>query len=132
MVSFGAVVHIELQLKNTFIHFDSSDSDVSPVISRSEKTCPDLVESNVFRTKSALRQQEAESKFELHVRGDCRPCAYYAFKKDGCRLGNDCEFCHLCDRAETRRWKRARAKCLKAMGVEDDGFIRLHRFSNED
>eukprot|EP00929_Paragymnodinium_shiwhaense_P010478 TRINITY_DN11517_c0_g1_i1.p2 TRINITY_DN11517_c0_g1~~TRINITY_DN11517_c0_g1_i1.p2 ORF type:complete len:131 (-),score=31.02 TRINITY_DN11517_c0_g1_i1:310-702(-) len=130
MVSFGGAA--EIAIKNTFIHFEEAvEFGEQPSLRRSEKTCPDLVESKLFRTKSRLRREEAESKFELHARGDCRPCAYYAFKGDGCRMGEDCEFCHLCDRAETRRWKRARAKCLKVLGVEDDEFIRQHRFSNE-
>eukprot|EP00929_Paragymnodinium_shiwhaense_P079877 TRINITY_DN4163_c0_g1_i1.p1 TRINITY_DN4163_c0_g1~~TRINITY_DN4163_c0_g1_i1.p1 ORF type:complete len:310 (-),score=26.79 TRINITY_DN4163_c0_g1_i1:372-1277(-) len=131
-VSFAAADEVELPLKNTFIHFDTSDSDTeSPAIRRSEKTCPDLVESGVFRTKSSLRRMKAASKLALHVQGHCRPCAYFAFKGDGCRMGEDCEFCHLCDRTETRRWKRARAKCLKVLGIEDDAFIRLHRYTSE-
>merc|ERR1711971_254632 len=94
MVTFGEPMKIELPsrdelpLKNTF------------------------VQKSLFRTKSAEKREEKQMKLDLHKLGECRPCAYYAFKKDGCRLGDDCEFCHLCDRAEIRRWKRARAKAI--------------------
>jgi len=122
MVTFGEPMKIELPsrdelpLKNTFVHFDVLDdvfSDSSPMMPlRQEKTCPDLVQKSLFRTKSAEKREEKQMKLDLHKLGECRPCAYYAFKKDGCRLGDDCEFCHLCDRAEIRRWKRARAKAI--------------------
>eukprot|EP00929_Paragymnodinium_shiwhaense_P031074 TRINITY_DN1749_c0_g1_i2.p2 TRINITY_DN1749_c0_g1~~TRINITY_DN1749_c0_g1_i2.p2 ORF type:complete len:134 (-),score=36.72 TRINITY_DN1749_c0_g1_i2:422-823(-) len=129
MVTFGEPMKIELPLKNTFIHFDGSEEDEeeSPTVQRSEKTCPDILQESLFRTKSLLKREEAERKIEMHLSGECRPCAYFAFKRDGCRMGEDCEFCHLCDRAETRRWKRARAKCLKTNGTEDEDFIRIAR-----
>eukprot|EP00929_Paragymnodinium_shiwhaense_P123676 TRINITY_DN977_c0_g2_i4.p1 TRINITY_DN977_c0_g2~~TRINITY_DN977_c0_g2_i4.p1 ORF type:complete len:133 (-),score=25.10 TRINITY_DN977_c0_g2_i4:327-725(-) len=128
MVTFGEPMKIELPFKNTFIHFDGSEVDeASPVLKRSEKTCPDIVQESLFRTKSFVRRQDEQRKLELHLSLECRPCAYFAFKPDGCRMAEDCEFCHLCDRAETRRWKRARAKCLKANGYEDEVFIRIAR-----
>jgi len=32
----------------------------------------------------------------LHERGECNPCAYFHYKEDGCRQGEDCIFCHFC------------------------------------
>jgi len=32
---------------------------------------------------------------ELHDVGQCTPCAFYCFKKQGCGKATDCSFCHL-------------------------------------
>lgn len=122
MVSFAEPMKIEVKLKNTFVHFDvtGEESDSSPMPLRPESTCPDIIQQHLFRTKSLQRREDAEQKAKLHNAGECRPCAYFAFKKDGCRLAEDCEFCHLCDRAEIRRWKRQRAKALKGDGEIED------------
>jgi len=106
-------------MKNTFIHFDTSDDDdedEQPVI-RPQKTCPGNIQENIFRTNSSVLREKKQKEADLHIRGECRPCAYFAFKKDGCRMGDDCEFCHLCDRSQVRRWQRARAKAMQAEGA---------------
>jgi len=48
-------------------------------------------------------------KEQLHSMGQCTPCAFFWHKKDGCRKGNGCEFCHLCKKNERKRRKRDRA-----------------------
>eukprot|EP00439_Symbiodinium_sp_Y106_P041737 s3578_g5.t1 len=63
--------------------------------------------------KQSRREQPRQlTEAELrHERGECRPCAYFFYKKDGCRLGMACEFCHLCPRGEAnRRNKKAKAR----------------------
>lgn len=117
-VSFrpGEPAKVELPEKNTFIHFDSHDED-EDIPLRTEATCPGIMQKAPFRTNSSLIREQM-MKVELHARGDCRPCAYFAFKKDGCRMGDDCEYCHLCDRSDIRRWKRVRAKALKLLGID--------------
>lgn len=117
--AFDAHRQEELPMKNTFIHFDTSDDDDEddqPVI-RPQKTCPANILETLFRTNSCVLREKKEKEADLHSRGECRPCAYFAFKKDGCRMGDDCEFCHLCDRSQVRRWTRARAKVRQAEGV---------------
>merc|ERR1711988_1266921 len=112
----------QLPMKNTFIHFDVSsdeDEDEQPPL-RSEVTCPDIIQKTIFRTNSGIKRDRDKKEAELHARGQCRPCAYFAFKKDGCRMGDDCEFCHLCDRSQVRRWQRARAKAIKEEGLTMD------------
>eukprot|EP00931_Biecheleriopsis_adriatica_P082723 TRINITY_DN56173_c0_g1_i1.p1 TRINITY_DN56173_c0_g1~~TRINITY_DN56173_c0_g1_i1.p1 ORF type:complete len:198 (+),score=43.37 TRINITY_DN56173_c0_g1_i1:61-594(+) len=47
-----------------------------------------------------------EDKVELHNAGLCRPCSYFCFKPDGCRMGDSCEFCHLCDMKQAKERKR--------------------------
>jgi len=46
-------------------------------------------------------------KTEAHIRGECKPCAYFWAKTDSCRRGEECTFCHLCDPGELTRRKRA-------------------------
>jgi hypothetical protein len=50
----------------------------------------------------------------MHRSGDCQPCAYFAFRADGCRAGDDCEFCHLCTKSQAKSKKKAKAARLKA------------------
>merc|ERR1712187_1039052 len=57
---------------------------------------------------------ELTSKELLHFKGDCQPCAYFAFRTDGCRTGDDCEFCHLCTKSQAKSKKKQKAQKLKA------------------
>eukprot|EP00929_Paragymnodinium_shiwhaense_P083024 TRINITY_DN4406_c0_g3_i1.p1 TRINITY_DN4406_c0_g3~~TRINITY_DN4406_c0_g3_i1.p1 ORF type:complete len:125 (+),score=43.15 TRINITY_DN4406_c0_g3_i1:73-447(+) len=93
--------------KNTFIHFEDADTDVE-LPPRNEATCPDLLLRRAFRTKTFLARRQ-QRKLEMHAAGDCRPCAYFALKADGCRLGDDCSHCHLCTRKDIRKWKKSYA-----------------------
>lgn len=47
-----------------------------------------------------------------HHLGLCKPCDF--MHRGGCRMGYNCQFCHLCSRCETRRQKRARMKVIQA------------------
>merc|ERR1719440_749348 len=107
---------VKFETKNTFIHFDSSDEDEQPPI-RYEITCPGLIQESIFRTNSEVKREKVRKDLELHACGQCRPCAYFAFKKDGCRMGDDCEYCHLCDRSQVRRWQRLRSKAMQSEGI---------------
>jgi hypothetical protein len=97
-----------LPQKNTFIHFDEpgSPSDCDKMVAR--QSCPGTVQTIPSLRMTRLRQKRME-----HQRGECAPCAYFAFKQDGCRMGDDCEFCHLCDRKEIKKKRKTRAKALK-------------------
>jgi radical SAM superfamily enzyme YgiQ (UPF0313 family) len=52
---------------------------------------------------------------EAHVKGECRPCAYFLSKVDGCRRGEQCSFCHLCNENERRKRKKERVRQLGAL-----------------
>ncbi|CAE7532711.1 unnamed protein product [Symbiodinium sp. CCMP2592] len=41
--------------------------------------------------------------FVLHHIGECIPCLYHTRKADGCRKGDDCDHCHLCNVSEAKR-----------------------------
>merc|ERR1712232_1546924 len=50
---------------------------------------------------------------QAHINGDCRPCAFYLIKDDGCRLGSQCKFCHLCPPGALKKKKKEKVKALK-------------------
>eukprot|EP00927_Polykrikos_kofoidii_P068967 TRINITY_DN64338_c0_g1_i1.p1 TRINITY_DN64338_c0_g1~~TRINITY_DN64338_c0_g1_i1.p1 ORF type:complete len:216 (-),score=29.65 TRINITY_DN64338_c0_g1_i1:156-803(-) len=50
-----------------------------------------------------------------HQMGDCRPCAYFLYKADGCRRGSDCVFCHICDRRAAKKFKKLKKQRLKML-----------------
>jgi len=58
-------------------------------------------------------QSHVEEKELRHRLGTCTPCNFHAFKKDGCRLGDMCEFCHLCTAPEAK----ARKKIMKQEAI---------------
>jgi hypothetical protein len=61
---------------------------------------------------------------EGHAIGQCVPCAYFWHKKDGCRLGENCKFCHLCNKGEVKKRKRELILQLKADGKYRPNFSR--------
>eukprot|EP00929_Paragymnodinium_shiwhaense_P017880 TRINITY_DN12770_c0_g3_i1.p1 TRINITY_DN12770_c0_g3~~TRINITY_DN12770_c0_g3_i1.p1 ORF type:complete len:205 (-),score=39.71 TRINITY_DN12770_c0_g3_i1:607-1164(-) len=99
---------VKLPLKNTFVHFDDARSPIG-LPPRQAVSCPFAVQTRQFRTKASLQEHLAK-KLRLHSERQCRPCAFFAYKADGCRQGDACEYCHLCTRTEIRRWKRVKAK----------------------
>ena len=81
---------------------------------------------------------QAPSKLELnlsaHRRGQCKPCSYFYFKEvvgislscvlsqDGCRNGDNCDFCHFCSPQAVKdcAWAelfRTRCRGPKASGL---------------
>lgn len=63
-----------------------------------------------------LASPSSAEKFLAHENKTCRPCAYFYLKDDGCRQGDDCEYCHLCSLEEIRSKKRSvkrEARCQK-------------------
>lgn len=57
----------------------------------------------------------------LHERGECKPCAYFHHKEDGCRGGDDCKFCHLCTREALKERKKLKLQKLKEKRVAGQG-----------
>jgi len=95
--------------KNTFIHFDAhlfedpaAESDSS---NSSWSSAPCILQQASFHLK--VRQQEP-----AHQRGECKPCAYFGHRSDGCRNGDNCEFCHLCPPAALKIRKKEKARAM--------------------
>jgi len=51
--------------------------------------------------------QTTGEKVLAHETGTCRPCAYFFLKEDGCRQGDDCEYCHFCSMEDVKSKKRS-------------------------
>mmetsp|Transcript_126886 Transcript_126886/g.344488 ORF Transcript_126886/g.344488 Transcript_126886/m.344488 type:complete len:257 (+) Transcript_126886:127-897(+) len=104
-----------MPVRRTFIHFDTSDgrgpvepADAEPAASSAIRSAsaPPLL----LRRTFCLRDPRKE---EAHRTGDCKPCAYFLYKEDGCRLGDECSFCHLCVDGEVKRRKKEKHRVMK-------------------
>jgi hypothetical protein len=62
---------------------------------------------------------------QAHALRQCVPCAYFWYKKDGCRKADTCPFCHLCGKGEIKRRKRERLQQLKSDGLYIPNFAKL-------
>lgn len=109
----------KLPTRNTFINFEVKASDHLRTSGRHFEGEPPEVTNGNEVMKSAppkMEQVPFATKWpeheELHFRKACSPCAYY-FKPDSCRLGAQCEFCHLCPRGEIKARKKLKARALR-------------------
>jgi hypothetical protein len=104
-------------VKHTFIHYSTADSDTDPTddsdhgnamlgLSRSS-SAPGIMLRDVFHII------EPPTMSELHVRRECQPCSYFHSKKDGCRWGDDCTFCHMCPADELKRRKKEKKEARR-------------------
>lgn len=121
---------VEQPVKHTFIHFDTPNlesscdkdsecSDGSTTNSdrtlNKSATAPSLIMQNlVFQIKSNEDgnkiQSDGIAMMKLvHLLKKCTPCAYFHNKEDGCRLGDDCQFCHFCPAPPAKRTKKERS-----------------------
>merc|ERR1719356_647273 len=109
MATGGAVADVDQMTTDSPISLDDgakpSDDSSSTSVTGSTMTPQ---ESDV--TDKAARLAE---KMMKHNRKQCTPCTYFTFRDDGCRLGDDCEFCHLCTKQECRKREKQRARAVK-------------------
>merc|ERR1719456_2146250 len=99
----------QLPVRNTFIHFDERASDPFDERLSSEsamQSAPPHMQNQPFQTKWPAHETK-------HIRGECRPCAYYLKKADSCRLGSQCGFCHLCPEGAMKARKKEKIRALK-------------------
>lgn len=92
---------VEVPVRNTFIQFDE------PKPFTLLRSSPAILTRGPFMTKPPV-------KVEAHIVGNCRPCAYFWGKEDGCRGGDTCKFCHLCQPGELKRRRREKDRQLRA------------------
>eukprot|EP00931_Biecheleriopsis_adriatica_P007499 TRINITY_DN108780_c0_g1_i1.p1 TRINITY_DN108780_c0_g1~~TRINITY_DN108780_c0_g1_i1.p1 ORF type:complete len:239 (-),score=65.09 TRINITY_DN108780_c0_g1_i1:29-646(-) len=52
-------------------------------------------------------------KLLKHQKMECKPCAYFHGKTDGCRQGDDCVFCHFCDKDAMKQRKRMKKEMFR-------------------
>jgi hypothetical protein len=106
-----------LPVRNTFIHIQGSEEEVQ----REWSSCPGMIMAKEFSTKYPAMEQ-------THIKGDCRPCAYFIHKGDGCRWGEECRFCHLCPPGALKKKKKDKVKALK----QRDYFAKLASMQTND
>lgn len=76
----------------------------------------DEVEGKAGLSSSDSDASTGSSSYEAHLKGECKPCAYFWAQADGCRRGNDCDFCHLYHpdakkkKSKKWEWKKEKAK----------------------
>jgi hypothetical protein len=98
----------KLCVRNTFIHLqDAEEASEKPEF----VSAPSVMMTKPFSTKYPSMEP-------AHIKGDCRPCAYFSHKTDGCRWGENCSFCHLCPPGALKRKKREKIKALQATKKE--------------
>ncbi|CAE7654059.1 SLC8A1 [Symbiodinium sp. CCMP2456] len=104
----------KLEIKNTFYNIPvaSSMTEIHVTPDTNWKSAPAALVQKNWRTK--FPEMEA-----AHNRGECKPCAYFLYKTDGCRNSENCPYCHLCRKGEIKRRKRQRAKQLKAAAASE-------------
>lgn len=62
---------------------------------------------------------------QAHILGQCTPCSYFWYKKDGCRKGEACTFCHSCPKGEIKQRKKHRIQELRAAGVFSKEYTKM-------
>lgn len=88
-------------------HIDPSQRSVASLDTASlgldESLGTSSIDSSEFQ---ALPRSVEEHQIVAHEMATCKPCMYFAFKKDSCRKGESCEFCHSCTHEQAKAFKR--------------------------
>jgi hypothetical protein len=103
-------VRLSLPVKRTFIHYDTS-TDADLLSNDDEGEIKRLSKSS--SAPAIMLRDTRQAMIELHARGECSPCAYFYHKRDGCRWGEDCKFCHMCPADEIKKRKKQKMKAVK-------------------
>jgi len=135
-----------LPIKHTFIHY--ADSPPPGALTRSASAPALLVNCAIDHPTvddndedDELEEQEQNEaspqtlyeKEMAHERGECRPCAFFLYKEDGCRWGESCSFCHLCPKGEIKarrkmmRYAAQRAQRLQAKSAKQPQVLLLQQ-----
>eukprot|EP00931_Biecheleriopsis_adriatica_P031181 TRINITY_DN1830_c0_g2_i1.p1 TRINITY_DN1830_c0_g2~~TRINITY_DN1830_c0_g2_i1.p1 ORF type:complete len:399 (+),score=102.95 TRINITY_DN1830_c0_g2_i1:85-1197(+) len=77
------------------------------------------------------RSAETSLGSEQHVRGDCKPCAWF-WKPQGCQSGAQCEFCHLCSADEIKLRRKVKQQAMRSQAKQEDTREELGDASTED
>ncbi|CAE8658812.1 unnamed protein product, partial [Polarella glacialis] len=78
-------------------------------------TCQAAEDWPVTEDTSPVKSSSLEEKLLAHRLGKCKPCGYHYFKVDGCRQGDDCEFCHFCSLDGAKDRKRSGKRQARAI-----------------
>jgi hypothetical protein len=108
-----------LPVRRTFIHY-GLDGDCFQQQLQEERrsrlvgstSAPNILMRHCFGLK-------VSPKVLAHMRNECKPCAYFNSKQDGCRQGADCRFCHECNGKEIKRRKREKMRALRKLAKDE-------------
>jgi len=89
-------------VRNTFIHIPDAETQGKRLF----VSAPSVMTNTEFHTIYPAME-------ENHTKGNCRPCAYFLSKGDGCRWGESCSFCHLCPVGALKKKKKQKIKALR-------------------
>mmetsp|Transcript_128122 Transcript_128122/g.304171 ORF Transcript_128122/g.304171 Transcript_128122/m.304171 type:complete len:192 (-) Transcript_128122:151-726(-) len=85
---------------------DVGSSDASESVTSNDSEGGDdksTAQGTVTSDEATLSHRDLGNIVELHRLGRCLPCLFHTRKGDGCRLGVDCTYCHLCTPAEAKK-----------------------------
>lgn len=137
----AALITQRFRLKLKAIEGEAVASDVSQPIAPTQNTFDDDASTATSRQKqieendkssiehpegASAEEAETYNSYEAHALGRCIPCAYLWHKRDGCRLGDACKFCHRCDKGEIKKRKRERIQQMKEVGEYVPRFFQTH------
>lgn len=83
----------------------------SPMSSEGSSTHPPVI------VPAADRQPEYSAGSAFHATGQCKPCAWF-WRPQGCLNSTECQHCHLCNRGELRKVKKANMQLAKRQGKQ--------------
>lgn len=106
LLSDAEVDEEPIPVKHTFIHYGETLFEQRPRRLERSVSAPGHLMSGRFRLKVSPMTL-------AHLRNECKPCAYYINKEDGCRLGDECKFCHWCTGIDIKRRKKEKKRTLK-------------------
>eukprot|EP00403_Amphidinium_massartii_P027433 CAMPEP_0178406348 /NCGR_PEP_ID=MMETSP0689_2-20121128/18866_1 /TAXON_ID=160604 /ORGANISM="Amphidinium massartii, Strain CS-259" /LENGTH=306 /DNA_ID=CAMNT_0020027387 /DNA_START=81 /DNA_END=998 /DNA_ORIENTATION=- len=138
---------LTMPVKRTFIHYPVS-ADISSTTLKRCSSAPEIMIRTPFTVLAGAEDSDEEEeqmhygasqqtvleKVLAHERGECRPCAFYCYKQDGCRWGDKCNFCHLCPKGEIKvRRKMMRYATQRAVrGLKHSGAAASHSSTGND
>jgi hypothetical protein len=98
-----------IPVKHTFIHYGSHDT----IFEQRQRRLVRSVSAPGNLMDGRFRQKIAPMTL-AHTRRECKPCAYMS-KQDGCRLADDCAFCHWCTGIDIKKRKKEKKRTLKQL-----------------
>eukprot|EP00933_Yihiella_yeosuensis_P031163 TRINITY_DN2471_c0_g1_i1.p1 TRINITY_DN2471_c0_g1~~TRINITY_DN2471_c0_g1_i1.p1 ORF type:complete len:245 (-),score=49.85 TRINITY_DN2471_c0_g1_i1:840-1574(-) len=116
-------VEVEVELPHRY-----TEPLLARLPSRSLNSSEEDIDGSGISDGSASVSEDAKSSAasvwdpkNAHELGKCKPCSYFYFKADGCRRGDDCQFCHICSLDEVKAKKRQSKKELKNVKRSESG-----------
>mmetsp|Transcript_59518 Transcript_59518/g.141685 ORF Transcript_59518/g.141685 Transcript_59518/m.141685 type:complete len:198 (-) Transcript_59518:121-714(-) len=97
-----------------FVELDeSSDSEQSTADDEEGLATPTYGSSEGGHTGAgSLRSPSWSLGAQEHSLGKCKPCVHY-WKLTSCKLGEECDFCHMCTELEVQDYRRQRLRAQK-------------------